>query len=361
MHLSDVQATERRPTIARLLLFCLSALFCVAAAEVTSRAFWRLEYGVPLRDPARILYAYYPELREVDRVHPTHEDAFYDVLLLDGSVLNPEWGPVEQELSQELASRGHRNVRIFNLATPAQTSRDSWLKYAALADARFELVVFYHGINEARANNVPPELFKEDYGHYSWYETVNALAPYHRTASFALPYTLRYLALQIKHTLNRRRYVGTDEPRPDWVQYGKDVRSATSFEHNLTAVLDLATSRGDRALVMTFATHVPDNYSLAAFKAKRLDYVEYSMPIEVWGEKNNVLNAVAAHNDIVRRLAAGRPGVLFVDQATLMGETTGSARDFNDPCHLTASGARRFVSNLLAVLSPTLPAGDAIR
>ena len=67
------------------------------------------------------------------------------------------------------------------------TSRDSWLKYAALGEARFELVVFYDGIVERlrgtqdqgeimkkkkdetkrRANNAPPDIFREDYAHYS--------------------------------------------------------------------------------------------------------------------------------------------------------------------------------------------------
>ena len=64
---------------------------------------------------------------------------------------------MEMELREQLAYLGQRNVRIFNLAMPAHTSRDSWLKYAALRDARFDLVIFYHGINEARVNNAPPE------------------------------------------------------------------------------------------------------------------------------------------------------------------------------------------------------------
>ena len=37
------------------------------------------------------------------------------------------------------AARAHPNVRIFNLAVPAHTTRDSWLKYAALGDARGDL------------------------------------------------------------------------------------------------------------------------------------------------------------------------------------------------------------------------------
>ena len=150
------------------------------------RAFWWLGHGVPFHKPNRILYAYYPNLKQVDTERPAHDDAFYDIVFLGGSVLHRDWTPIERILREQLADNGHRNVRIFNLAVPAHTSRDSWLKYASFRDVRFELVVFYHGVNETRANNAPPQLFREDYAHYSWYKSVNMLAAYHGTAVFCL-------------------------------------------------------------------------------------------------------------------------------------------------------------------------------
>lgn len=337
-----------------LILFLISAVLCVVSAEVTARAFWHLRHGVPFRDPSRILYAYYPELRSVDTERPAQGDAFFDILFLGGSVLHRHWGQVEQALREQMAYNGHRNIRIFNLAMPAHTSRDSRLKYAALGEARFELVLFYHGINEARVNNAPPEIFREDYAHYSWYESVNTLASYHGTASFALPYTLHFLAIRMWHALTKDRYVPTHSPRADWVQHGRIPRSALSFEHNLDAILDLATLRGDRALLMTFATHVPDDYSLEAFKDERLGYGLHLSPIEMWGAPEHVLKAVAVHNDIVRSIAAQRKEFLFVDQASLMA---GSPRYFNDLCHFTVIGSSQFVEYLLRVLLPSLQSG----
>ncbi len=321
---------------------------------MAARVFWRLRYGVPFLDPGRILYAFYPGLQRVDTERPARGDEFYDILFLGGSVLHKDWGQVEQSLREQLAYNGHRNVRIFNLAAPARTSRDSWLQYAALGEARFELVLFYHGINEARANNAPPEIFREDYSHYSWYEIVNTLASYHGTTSFALPYTLHFLATGTRYVLAKDRYVPTGRPRADWVQYGRDPRSTVSFKHNLGAVLDLASQRGDQVLLMTFATYVPEDYSLEAFKEKRLDYGLHRAPIEIWGTPNHVLAAVAAHNQVVHSLAAQHEGVLFVDQARLMA---GSPRYFNDPCHFTVAGSSKFVENLLAVLLPSLQSG----
>lgn len=337
---------ERRT---RLILFLLSTLLCVVSAEVGARAFWRLRYGVPFRKPGRILYAYYPELERVDEEQPARDDNFYDILLLGESPLHGDWGEVEEDLRVQLADNGYHNVRIFNLAMPGQSSRDSWLKYAALGEARFSLVVFYDGINEVRANNAPPEIFREDYSHYSWYEIINTLAAYHGTTSFALLYTLHYLAIEMRYALTKGRYVPTHSPREDWVHYGRDPRSAVSFKHNLGAILDLATQRGDRVLLMTFATYVPKNYSLEAFKEQRLDYGLYLTPIEMWGAREHVLETVALHNEIVRSLAAQRAGVLLVDQARLMA---GSPRYFNDPCHFTAAGSAKFVEYLIDGLRP---------
>lgn len=338
----------KRP--ARLVLLVLCALLWAAATEGAVRAFWRLRHGVPFRDPGRVLYAYYPEMIQVDMVHPDHGDGSYDILLLGGSALHDGYGAVAQVLKEQLAAHGRHNVRIFNLAMPAHTSRDSWLKYSHL-DARFDLVVVYHGINEARANNVPPELFRDDYSHYAWYEEVNALAPYDGKARFALPYTLRYLLIRTRHLLRRDGYVPIDAPRDDWVQYGSDPRSAACFERNLSALLDLAQSRGDQVLLMTYATYVPEDYSLESFRMKRLDYTLHLRPIELWGKREHVLLTVARHNEVVRRLAARSGNVLFVDQERLM---PGSARYFNDPCHLTVIGSQTFVENLLPVLLPRL-------
>ena len=338
----------------RFIRFLLLVLLCAVSAEVAARAFWRLRYRVPFGNPGRILYAYYPELKRVDRERPTRGNAFYDILFLGASTLHKNWGQVEQNLLEQLADNGHRNVRIFNLAEPAHTSRDSWLKYTALGEARFELVVFYDGINEARANNAPPEIFREDYAHYSWYKIVNTLASYHGTTSFALPYTLRYLAIGMQYALTKDRYVPKHAPREEWVRYGRVPRSAVSFKHNLGAILDLASRRGDRVLLMTFATYVPEDYSLEAFKAKRLDYGLHLTPLEIWGTREHVLETVAVHNEIVRSLAAQHAGVLFVDQAKLMA---GVPRYFDDPCHFTAVGSSKFVEYLLMGLLPSLRSG----
>jgi hypothetical protein len=194
----------------------LSAVRCLCRGVRASFLALALRCGVPFRNPGCILYAYYPELRRVDAARPARGKKF-DILFLGGSALHKDWGQVEQSLLEQFAYNGHRNIRIFNLAVPGHTSRDSWLKYSALGAARFDLVLFYQGINDARANNAPPEVFREDYAHYAWYETVNALSSYHRTSWFALPYTLDMLRIRMRQILTKDRYDSGREPRKEWV------------------------------------------------------------------------------------------------------------------------------------------------
>jgi hypothetical protein len=327
-----------------LVAFLVAALICVIAAELMARAFW-YQRGVPFNDPGRILYAYYPELKAVDEARPRKKRKYYDILFLGASVLNREWGEVEQALLEQLDRSGHPNVRIFNLAVPAHTSRDSWLKYSALGKAPFDLVVFYHGINETRANNAPPTIFRDDYSHFSWYETANMLAGYHGKALFALPYTLRYLALNIKRAIHDEQYVPVDWPRDEWLKFGREPRSAASFKNNLSAILERSARRCERMLVMTFATYIPPDthwgHGGKRFGLRRA-------PVTLWGRRGNVLKALHAQNEVVRSLAS-KKHTLFVDQANLMDH---SPRSFNDPCHLTIEGSAQFAKNIVKVLLP---------
>jgi len=328
--------------------------------EAGARAYWRIYYNVPFAHPGRILYAFYPELKAVEDARPTHHDKYYDILLLGPSVLHRAWGQVEEDLREGLARDGLHDVRIFNLAMPAHTSRDDWLKYQSLNDARFNLVIFYDGINETRANNVPPELFRKDYSHYSWYQVVNALANY-RGAIFALPYTLHYLIIRLQQELWKDQYVSTHFPRKDWIKYGAETLSGESFKENLTAIIDLAKHRGDQLLLMTFAIYVPENYSPEAFMTHQLDYgfknpnVGGGVPIEKWGSREHVVASVGIHNEVVRSLAANS-GVLLLDQANQMGQ---NGRYFDDPCHLTAAGSQQFAQNILRVLEPLVKVSNS--
>jgi len=329
----------------RLGVALASLLLCAAAAEIAARAFWAAAFGVPPLAPDRILEAWYPKLARAESAAPSRDNGIFDVLLLGGSVLHPRWGRVPQELRRQLDDAGVGERRIFDLGEIAQTSRDSLLKYEALGDARFDLVVLYHGINETRANNAPADLFRPDYAHYEWYEMLNAMAPHHGASRLALPYTLEYAALRLRQLSSAERYVPLHRPNEAWLAHGSTLRSADALRANLAAILAMARERGDPVLLMTFALHVPDDYSAEAFAAKHLDYTRHVTPLERWGLPENVVAGVRAHNSVVRSLGQAGKAAFFVDQARLMPRGAGS---FDDACHLTPEGSRRFVELLLA-------------
>lgn len=336
---------QTKPIYAAISILII-AVTTFIALEISARVFWKIKYRLPLSKPDKVLNAFYPELTEFDWRYEeltSNEDAL-DILLLGGSVLNRYWGTIEQDLREQLTAQLKRPVRIYNMAEIGHTSRDSYLKYVVLEEQQFDLIIFYHGINESRANNVPADLFKDDYSHYSWYETVNMLKEYHNRSFLALPYTLKLLYVQLKEKLETVRYVSMDGPRKDWIKFGENVKSASSFKKNLQALIAMADTRNETILLMTFATHLPENYSQKLFNAQALDYSLHLSYVELWGNPTHVKKAVDRHNDVIRGIKQQYDHLLFVDQAKLMPK---SQRYFNDICHLTAKGSTIFNDNMI--------------
>jgi hypothetical protein len=289
-------------------------------AGVNREAVWRMIYPEM-------------ELSGVDRL-PPRDGRTFDVLLLGGSVLHPCFGDVAERLAARLQERLGRPVRVANLAGCGRTSADSRSKYEHLGPRHFDLVVFYHGINDVFINNCPPGAFESDYGHVCHIAQARALDRHPELSWFCLPYTLEYASLNIR---DRWRLSGS--PRHDWMIYGNDLRTPPSFEANLQAVADRAAARGEPLLLMTFAYHIPPDYTEEAFAAKALDYDRHLAPVSMWGEVDNVRRGLEAHNEAVRRVAA-RSDALFVDMA---GRLPHGRLCFDDPCHLNAEGRRCFV------------------
>ena len=97
-------------------------------------------------------------------------------------------------------------------------------------------------------------------------------------------------------------------------------------------LIALAEQRGDPLLLMTFAYHIPSNYTDEAFKAKTLDYASHHDPLRLWGTADNMPRAIDATAPF---LADGEPHPrrdLFGAQEIFMGgilETAAIKRDNN--------------------------------
>ncbi|MHC4137500.1 MAG: PLP-dependent aminotransferase family protein [Planctomycetota bacterium] len=324
----------------RLRFLVVYAIVLLVLVELTCRLVWRISGVSFLATPNRIHHFFYPELKPVEEAASTRDDGTYDVLALGGSVL--EFGNFDEQLTASLEERYRRPVRVHSLARAAHTSLDSFYKYRRLHGQRFDLVVFYHGINEARANNCPKELFRDDYSHWGWYRLI---ADYENGGDrlFVLPYTLNFAYTKIGGKTGLIKFVPKHRPGEEWLVHGATIRTERTLRANLDRIREIAAARGDPLLVMTFATHVVEGYTLDKFRAGELDYAGREMPLDLWGKPEFVLRAIAVHNRVVREIAA-RPDVHLVDQ---QAEMPGGRRYFLDVCHLTGEGLGAFVANLV--------------
>ena len=181
--------------------------------------------------------------------------------------LDEGWGDIGERLAAGFSEEPGQRARVHNLADPSQTSRDSYYKYLHLADKRFDLVVLYHGINEVRANNAPPDVFREDYSHYHWYREVNRVHARREIDVVAFPLVLSHAASRVWEMLGLVTYVPKDSPREDWIEHGSEIKTVPSFRHHVESIVDLARDRQEPLVLMTFAFHVPEGRLARSYAA----------------------------------------------------------------------------------------------
>ena len=341
-----MKSTQLLKRIGKTITFAFITLLML---EIASRIYWKAKSKVPFTEPWKISLSFYPELELISTLNPSTNDNYHDILLLGGSVLNDQWGTVSTEIRQLLEKKKVSNIRIFNLAVPAHTSRDSLLKYKALKNYRFDQIIFYHGINETRANNIPGHLFKADYSHFDWYAITNAMAASNHEPILALPPTVKYLKLLVNNHFSSENRAPRHSPKKEWIHHGSTHKSATSIRNNLKEIAKIATKRGDNLAIATFSLYVPKDYSLARFKAKQLDYQLHLTPLELWGHPNHVITATKAHNEELMNIAKNDKTIQLIRADKLMPK---GASYFNDPCHLTPEGSFQFAKIIVHSIYP---------
>ncbi|HEY3967487.1 MAG TPA: hypothetical protein VGM05_23200 [Planctomycetaceae bacterium] len=332
----------------RLSFIGIYLLFCWGLALLGIKLFWNLSAGVPLTQAPLTIDFFYGEVRQskVQELHPRHADDYFDVLLLGGSVLTPAWGNVEQCLTERLTDAAGNRFRIFNLAAPAHTSRDSLIKYWLVAGEQFDLVLVYDGINDVAMNCCPSEEFRDDYLHFSWYrEVADAID----TGRMSLPIRLTDQVPLMGQGLLRT--IG-----PELMEFGREIKTVRTLRRNHEEILGAAATRGDRVLLMTFAYYLPvdppDDLSDDQ-RAESGSRHSRSNPLTCWGKSEYVAAALDAQNAAIRTLAEAHPEVSFVDERALMPEDRSV---FMDPCHLSEAGSRQFVENLWPAVAERLAA-----
>lgn len=349
------------------------AVLIVVFAEVSARGYWVMR-GLPMLTCHRVLHrAFYPEVTPVEEADVAADDGYFDILLVAGSVLDKEvsyiQGVLEHRLGAEPQATSKRYtgdearhlskflyratvfesplpVRVFNISMGGHNSRDSFYKYRRVADKKFDLVILYHGINDTRANNCPPEVFRADYSHYTWYRTVNAVERGPALGVFVFPLTWKIGFIALQDKLGWGKYMQRNKVTyRDWVIHGGDIKSAEPFRANMKGILDLARENETPVLMMTFCYYVAEGYTDEKYMNGKLDYAGRFLPLEkYWGNPEHVTEGIEVHNAIVRELARGRDGVMLVDQRR---DFPAEGRYFYDVCHLTTDGDLLFVDNMM--------------
>ena len=250
------------------------------------------------------------------------------------------------------------SVRFVSSGVPAQMSYDALWKYQYwYRGYDFDLVVYYNGINDARANNYPSEVFRDDYTQFPYYQRFAPVFEWidrHPALSSSFGVTLGvslYHRLKVQLEPAFRREAPYNDPREDpWLGEGADVKTLPVFLRNTEEVLRVARERGQKVLLLTFAYYLPDDYTNERFFAHQTDYSfsPDSVATEVWGRKENVVAAIEAHNQAIRRVARNHPDALFFDMAKYLPR---DREHFIDICHWTDLGREVFARGVLEAIA----------
>lgn len=318
-------------------IILLNFLIFLFLFECTSRFYLSFRKSIPFTEPQKVCLFYYPEITET---YINYSKKDWNILLLGASVLNPAWGSVEKELSILLEKELTRPFQIHNFGMPSHTTRDSLIKYSINKDKYFDKIFVYHGINEVRMNNYPNKFYRTDYSHVIWYRSVNIFRDYSKINFLGSPYVFNQLC--------NKTIFNQDESDFENLNFGNEIKTENAIENNLNDLVKLVGTKRDNLIFSTFASFVPENYTKEKFHNKNLDYGKHSLPIEVWGLKNNVVKTINVHNKAIKKISDfSNIHCIEMDRAIPKNGTY-----FDDICHLTTEGSKTFAEKLLPYLLP---------
>jgi hypothetical protein len=295
--------------------------------------FWiRYERGSrgPVTSVERVWRHHYRELWDdkLFDVNPSLTDDRYDVLLLGGSVAEQ----TAAELRTELQAHTSLKVRVHCVARAAHNSRDSAIKFDRLDDKEFDCVIVYNGINDVPMNYIADSEYRDDYTHCGWYESFQRRLKTGRISITEISSDLVTIGRQ---------------PEQAKMKFGDKIKTGNAFRSNLESITSRAQKNGSTVILMSFASYIPTDYSMARFRAGELDYTvgQYDMPVETWGRPKDIPRILSVQNRVAETLAK-RHKTVWVDQSQLLqGKTY-----FCDVCHLSQAGCEQFARNTVAAL-----------
>ena len=308
-------------------------------------------YGYPLLKPGDYLYSgFYPTIKEMIGKDIRNDDAIEDVLILGGSVISTPWSNMEVRLDTILRKKygNAKQFAFYNTAAAGHTSLDNLIKYKLLEDKRFDLVIYYEAINENRANCIPDADFRADYTHIKWYCDIDLLRAHPEINFTVIPYVCDLVMRGIRDKMARKIYASREQVDPGFAKFGVNIKTGSSYRKNLSGIIDLSRKRGDKLLLMSYASYFPKGVTLTG-EQKDMDHFagcHYASPVTIWGQAEYVKKGIHVHNEILTDLAK-KNKTYFFDMAGSMPQDGGF---FCDVCHVSEKGAQSFSKNLAAYI-----------
>jgi hypothetical protein len=255
-----------------------------------------------------------------------------------------------ERLRMALQQKTAKRVELLDAGIRSHTTRADLLKLQLLADYQWDYVLLYDGINDLWANHVLPQDFRADYAQLDpWY---------HR--NFLLDHSLlaRYsynLLLQQIHTANRKmgnrffpdyQFVFAKKPYVNAAGFA----SLSAYADNVQSIISLSQKIGAKPVLLTFASHLPENYSRQDFLDGKLDYSNPdnydSRDVFNWGPPDYVREGLGKQNAVLRDLAE-KNAVQLIDVDLAM---SGKGRWFGDVCHFNDDGVDVFTRIVAGML-----------
>ncbi|MFN4145731.1 MAG: hypothetical protein ACK4GN_07910 [Runella sp.] len=330
-------------TSRRTFLFgSISILLLVVVLELMARTALAL-LGYPFWQPSKM---FYPEVEVIKKQEISPTDGYFDILLLGGSAISMDFGfHINKSLDSLLNPKGTApKVRLHNAAIPAHTSLDNLLKYQKLAEKRFDLVVFYEAINENRANNIPPQYFREDYQHIVWYNDLALIEKHPEVNWTVLPFVVHKSIKLITDKINGEKNVAFKHINPTYIMYGGEIKTAKPYRNNIEQLIKETKARHENLLLVTYALYVPPSVRGNGGYTDYRDFAgcQFPSPLHLWGDPVNVEKGVKQHNQTLRQLAT-QYEVPLMDMDSLFPRRK---EFYCDLCHLTEEGSREYAHKL---------------
>ncbi len=332
-------------------------LFFILLTEGLFRIWFSINFNTSFIFPNQAHLDYYPSLVEINKTDINKDDDYIDILILGASVMERVRGDVEGKLTDYFKQQYPHladNIRIHNASIPAHSSRDSKEKMELLKDKAFDLVIFYHSINELRANNYPDDILKPDYSHLKWYQNLNLIKAHDELSISVIPFCVDYIYTMFQGIVQNKRLLGREEIRKDWIQMGEDIKTVDSYRDNIESIISITKSLESSLLLVEYVYYIPSNYD------KKGIHILYSktkimppVPIELWGVPKHVKKGIDLQNEVIVQIS-NQYKTSKVYSFAMNDLISKEKKNFNDICHFTDSGAQEFVNYLSPVIADIL-------